>query len=175
MKRIILIVAAAGAALVAGCSGGGSADADGDGEITMKEAARKAETEIAKPEPGLYKTTVTMTAIEIPGVPEGHGAGQVVTSEDCLTEEEVAKGYEEMFKQGQDGDCSYERLNLAGGKVDAVMVCNSEQGAARMEMTGTTTSSSADLAASMAMNFEGAGEGTMKFTAKHERIGDCPG
>ena len=41
MRRIIM--AAAGAALLAGCSGGGNADADGNGEVSMKEAAKKAE------------------------------------------------------------------------------------------------------------------------------------
>lgn len=176
MKRITLVVAA-GAALLAGCSGGGSADANADGEITAQEVAKKAEAEIAKPEPGLYKTTVTMTEIAIPGMPpemNGHGAGMTTTSQKCLTQEEVDKGFEELFKQGQNGDCTYERLNLAGGKVDAVMVCNSKTGSARMEMTGTTSTTGADLAAKMAMEFDGAGKGTMSFTAKHERIGDCP-
>ena len=44
MKRIT-IIAAAGAVLLAGCSGGGNADADGNGEVTAKEVAKKAEAE----------------------------------------------------------------------------------------------------------------------------------
>jgi hypothetical protein len=175
MKRIT-IIAAAGAALLAGCSDG-NADADGNGEVTVKEAAKKAEAEGLKPEPGLYKTTVTMTGLDIPGMPpemEGHGAGLTTTTEDCLTQEEVDKGFEEMVKQGQNGECTYERFALADGKLDAVMVCKSEGRNVRMEMTGTTTPTSADLTASMAMEFDGAGEGTMSFTAKHQRIGACP-
>jgi hypothetical protein len=175
MKRMIM--AAAGAALMAGCSGGGDADADGDGEITLKEAAKQAEAQGIMPEPGLYRATVTMTGINIPGMPPemaGHGAGMVTTSEDCLTEEEVAKGFEELIKQGQNGECSYERFNANGGDIDAVLVCKTPQGSARMEMTGTATETSSDIKATMAMNFDGAGEGTMTFTAKNERIGDCP-
>jgi hypothetical protein len=174
MKRIIM--AAAGAALIAGCSGG-NPDADGDGKVSMKEAAKTAKAQGIKPEPGLYKTTVTMTGINIPGMPPemaGHGAGQTVTSEDCLTQQEVDKGFEELIKQGQNGECSYERFNANGGDIDAVLVCKTPQGNARMEMTGTATETSSDIKATMAMNFDGAGEGTMTFTAKNERIGDCP-
>jgi hypothetical protein len=169
-------IATAAAVLLAGCSGG-NADTDGNGEVSVKEAAVKAKDEMPRPQPGLYKTTVTMTNIEIPGMPdnmEGHGAGLTRTIEDCLTQEEVDKGFEALVKQGQDGECSYERFNVAGGKLDAVMVCEAQGRKARMEMTGTTTTTGADLEATMAMAFDGAGEGTMSFTAKHERIGECP-
>ncbi|AUX70403.1 hypothetical protein CHX26_13680 [Porphyrobacter sp. HT-58-2] len=174
MKRIIM--AAAGAALMAGCSASNDADADGNGEVSIKEAAKQAEAQGLRPEPGLYKATITMTGIEIPGMPPemaGHGAGLTTTSEYCLTEEDVAKGYEEMMKRGQNGECSYERFRLAGGEIDAVMVCKTPEGTARMEMAGTATPTTSDFTAKMAMNFDGAGEGTMSFAAKHERIGDC--
>ncbi|TAD83510.1 MAG: DUF3617 domain-containing protein [Sphingomonadales bacterium] len=176
MKRITITMVAATAALVAGCSGG-NADADGNGEVSVKEAVEQAKDEMPRPQPGLYKTTVTMTGLDIPGMPPemaGHGAGLTTTTEDCLTKEEVDKGFEELVKQGQDGECSYERFSLAGGKLDAVMVCNAQGRVARMEMTGTTSTTGADLAAKMAMEFDGAGKGTMSFTAKHERVGDCP-
>lgn len=175
MKRITLIVAA-GAALLSGCSGGNT-DANGDGEISSKEAAAKAKAEGIKPQPGLYKATITMTGLDVPGLPpemKGHGAGQTITSEDCLTQEQVDKGFEEMLKQGQNGECSYESFNLDGDKMDAVMVCKTPEGAARMTMTGTTTATTAEFTAETKMNFEGVGEATMSFTGKHERIGECP-
>jgi hypothetical protein len=118
-----------------------------------------------------------MTGLDIPGLPPemaGHGSGLTTTSEHCLTEAEVEKGYEALVKQGQDGECSYEKFELAGGEIDAVMVCNAQGREARMAMTGTTTPTTADLEASMAMEFDGVGKGTMRFTAKHERMGDCP-
>ena len=175
MKRITLIAFAV-AALLAGCSGG-SADADGDGEITAKEVADKSKAEAVKPQPGLYKSTITMTALDVPGMPpemKGHGAGQVITTEDCLTQEDVDKGYEELMKQGQNGECTFERFNLNGGKMDAVMLCKTPEGTARMTMNGTTTPTSTEFNAETKMNFEGVGEATMTFTGKHERVGDCP-
>ena len=175
MKRIIM--AAAGAALLAGCSGGGNADADGNGEVTLKEAAKKAEAEGLKPEPGQYKAVITMTGIDIPGLPpemKGHGAGLTTTNEYCLTQVDVDKGFEEMMKRGQNGECAYESFNLADGKMDAVMVCKSSQGDARMTMNGTVTPTSSDFTATMALDTPDTKGGTMSFAAKHERVGDCP-
>jgi hypothetical protein len=152
-----------------------------------KAAAAAAPAEAAaaiaafKPEPGLYRATITMTGIEVPGMPAemaGHGAGMTTTTEDCLTREEAGKGVEELLKQGQNGECRYESFafarNAEGGTYDAVMVCQSGQGAARMEMTGATTPKGAEFIASTRMNFDGVGEATMTFTGTHERIGDCP-
>jgi hypothetical protein len=173
--RAISLTALAAAALLAGCSGE-KTDADGDGKVSIGEAAKVAEAEGVKPEPGLYKTTVTMTALEIPGMPpemKDHGAGLVRTFEDCLTAEEVDKGFEGMVKQGQDGDCSYEKFALDGGTLDAVLVCKAEGRAIRTTMSGTTTSTGADLTATTALEFDGQGKGTMTATIKHERIGEC--
>jgi Protein of unknown function (DUF3617) len=175
MKRMVLMAAAA--ALVAGCSGSGDADADGDGEVTLKEAAKQAEAEGLKPEPGLYRVVSTMTGIDIPGMPPemaGHGAGATNTVEYCLMQEQVDKGFEEMVKRGQNGECAYESFKLADGNLDAVLVCKTPEGSARMEMEGDVTPTSAQYTATMAMNFGGKGEGTMTFTAKNERVGDCP-
>lgn len=177
MTRITTIAGiAAAAALIAGCSGGNGDEGAGDA-VSVREAVEAAKADMPKPQPGLYKTTVVMTGLDIPGLPPemaGHGSGMTTTSEHCLTQAEVDKGYEELIKQGQDGDCSYERFAFTNGQLDAVMVCNAGGRAARMEMTGSTTPTSADLEASMAMEFDGVGKGTMRFTAKHERVGECP-
>lgn len=177
MKRMITAASLAALTLgLAGCSGGGDADADGDGKVSNAEVAQQAKAEGIRPEPGLYRATITMTGIDIPGMPDdmkGHGAGMVTTTEDCLTEEEVDKGFEELVKQGQQGECSFDKFNLDGGKLDAVMLCKTPQGDARMNMTGTATPTSSNFTANTKMNFDGVGEATMNFTVKNERIGDC--
>lgn len=174
--KVVSFIALSAAALLGACSGAEKSDADGDGKVSLGEAAKEAQAQGMKPEPGLYKTTVTMTNLEIPGMPpemKDHGAGLVTTAEDCLTPEEVEKGYEAMVKQGQDGECAYESFALAGGKLDAVMACKSEGRVTRTTITGTTSSTGADLTATTAMEFDGAGKGTMTATVKHERIGEC--
>jgi hypothetical protein len=172
MKRMVL--GAGAAVLLAGCSG--ASEADGTA-ATVKEAAEQAKAEGFLPQPGLYKATITMTGIDVPGMPAemaGHGAGMVTTTEDCLTQAEVDKGFEELMKQGQNGECSYESFAMKDGKMDGVMVCKTPEGSARMTLTGTATPTTSEFTASTKMNFEGVGEATMNFTAKHERIGDCP-
>lgn len=174
--RYFMAPALASLALAA-CGGGSSADADADGTVSTDEVVSKVEAEGIRPQPGQYKAVITMTGIDVPGMPAemaGHGGGMTTTTEYCLTEEEVAKGFEEMMKRGQNGECSYESFNLDGGKFDGVMVCNTSEGNARMTMNGTATPTTSDFTASMAMNIEGAGDATMNFAAKHERVGDCP-
>jgi len=178
MTRITIIAAhvlGAGAMLLAGCSGGGEADAKG--AVSVKDAAEQAKREMPRPQPGLYKTTVTMTNIDMPGLPPemaDHGKGMVTTTENCLTAADVDKGFEALVKQGQDGACSYESFALAGGKVDAVLVCKAQGRDTRTALSGTTTKTGADLTAATAMDFEGVGKATLNFTTKHERVGECP-
>ncbi|SHN53031.1 DUF3617 domain-containing protein [Erythrobacter sanguineus] len=176
MKRMAMIAALG--ALVAGCSDGNAEGAASNaGAVSADEVARKVEGAGIMPEPGQYKATITMTGMEIPGMPAdmaGHGSGMTTTSEYCLTEEDVAQGFEEMMKRGQDGECAYESFNLDGGKMDAVMVCKTPAGEARMTMNGTASPTTSDFTATMKMNVPEMGEGTMSFAAKHERIGDCP-
>jgi hypothetical protein len=60
--------------LLAACSGGGAVDADGDGSISGKEAAVAA-ADVPRPQPGLYKATITMTGVDIPGMGADMAAG----------------------------------------------------------------------------------------------------
>lgn len=180
-----LAMSAGGAALLllAACSSSDTVEPEGAGEgagegggAVAPGAVAGAAAAMPRPEPGLYRTTITMTGIDVPGmganVP-GHGSGMTTTNEYCLTEAEAAQGYEEMVKRGQDQSCTYERFSVAGGRLDAVMVCRSDNRQARMEMTGTATPTGSEFDAVMKMDLDGRGNGAMRFNAKHERIGDC--
>jgi hypothetical protein len=176
MRHWALFAGAASVLLLAACSPGGDVDANADGSISAGEAASAAAA-MPKPEAGLYRATITMTGIDIPGMGAnmaGHGGGMTTTNEYCLTKADVEDGFEEMMKRGQDGSCRYDKFNITGGKLDAVMLCQTEQGEARMEMKGTATPTTSQFDAKMKMDLDGMGNGTMRFSAKHERIGDCP-
>ncbi|MEZ5681847.1 MAG: DUF3617 domain-containing protein [Erythrobacter sp.] len=178
MRRYILL--AATTAALAAC-GSPDADADGDGEISMAEAAESAK-DMVKPEPGKYRATVEMVDVEIPGAPKevqdmmkrmiSVGAQ---THEYCLTSEDAEKGFEEMARQSQDNDdCSFEKFEAAGGKIDAIMNCERQgEGIARMTMQGTGTATSSEM--TMTMDAKAPDGKTMKMTMKsnQERIGDC--
>lgn len=168
-------LAGAASALLAACSPGGEGDANADGSVSADEAASAAAA-MPKPEAGLYRATITMKGIDVPGMGaamEGHGSGMTTTNEYCLTQEDVARGFEDMMKRGQDESCRYEKFSVAGGNLDAVMLCQTQQGEARMEMKGTATPTGSQFDARMKMDLDGMGNGTMRFSAKHERVGDC--
>ncbi len=161
MKRIASI-AALGLALSA-CSGGdvttADADTDNDGAVSVNEAAAVAEASGMKPQPGKYRVTSDL-------------GGMKTNVEYCLTEEEANRGFEEMMQEGQEGDCSYEKFELAGNDLDAVLVCKTEAGDMRMTMAGEVSPTASDLEIGMSGSMGGMNV-DMTMKAKQERIGDC--
>lgn len=180
MRHYFLLVAAT--CVLAAC-GSPDADADGDGTISMEEAAAKSK-DFVKPEPGKYRVTVEMVDVEVPGAPPEvqKMMKQMIsvgaqTHEFCLTKEEAEKGFEEMARQSnKNEDCSFEKFEADGGKIDAVMNCSRDgRGTARMTMQGTGTSTSSNM--TMTMDATAPDGKSMKMTMKsnQERIGDCDG
>lgn len=188
MRRSVVIAVCTFALSACGGSGpdadpAAGADANGDGEITVAEAIDKS-SDMVKPEPGKYRNTVEMVNLEIPGAPKEvqDMMKQVLsagpqTNEYCLTAEEAEKGFEEMAKQAQNEDeCSVERFDAAGGKIDAVMNCKAgREGTARMTLSGVGTKTSSAM--TMTIDAKAPDGKTMKMTMKsnQERIGDCAG
>ena len=180
MRRILF--AAAAIIALAACGGNSSADADGDGEITMEEAAAKT-GDIVKPQPGQYRATVEFVDVEMPDAPQqvqdmmrGMFDRGPQSHEFCLTQEEADQGFEEMARQAQDGgaDCTFEKFDADGGSIDAIMNCSAEgEGEARMTLTGTGSATSSNM--TMVMDARGPDGQSMKMTMKssQERIGDC--
>ncbi|WP_168157315.1 DUF3617 domain-containing protein [Erythrobacter sp. QSSC1-22B] len=179
-----LFVVAAPLALVAliGC-GEPEADSVDPGEataggISQAEVAERARDTI-QPQPGQYRAVMEVLEVDIPGAPEGSGDmlrqmmdGQ--SHEYCLTQEDVDKGYEEMARQSQDGDCTFDRFDVDGGAIDALMTCTGEQSnTMRMAMTGTATPTSSVMNMTMTGDMTGMGESTLRMKATHERVGDC--
>ncbi|MEE4538744.1 MAG: DUF3617 domain-containing protein [Erythrobacter sp.] len=178
MKKFVLPSAAA--LVLAACGGGdastGDADTDGDGSLSMSEAGRAVDRAGAvRPKAGKYEATIRMSGMEMPGMPAemAGGEGFTTSTQYCLTQEEVDSGWEGMMKEGQEGDCNYERFDIDDGEMDAIMVCKSPDGDMRMAFSGTVGETASDLTATMTGGINGGEEGTMQFTAKHRRIGDC--
>ncbi|WP_285713142.1 DUF3617 domain-containing protein [Erythrobacter oryzae] len=166
----------AAAMLAAGCSGEKESEAPKGAPATVAEAAKQAETQGLKPQPGLYKTTITLTGLDIPGLPEGmegHGAGLVRTLESCLTAAEVDKGFETLLTKGQDGACSFETFTLKDGAFQGMLVCEAQGVTTRTAMEGSAKPTGAEFTAATRKDFGGV-EGTMNVSVQHERTGDCP-
>ncbi len=179
MRPFVLTASLALVAL-AGCGESGTEATDAEaGGISQAELAERARDTI-QPQPGQYRAVMEVLEVDMPGAPEGSGDalrqmmdGQ--SREYCLTQADVDKGYEEMARQSQGGDCTFERFDVDGGSIDALMVCTGEQSTAmRMAMSGTATPTSSVMNMTMTGDMTGMGESTLRMKATHERVGDCP-
>ncbi len=179
MRKVVLLAPLASLILVA-C---GSSDEAGEGDsISMGEVAAITQENAIKPEPGQYSVSMEVLEMDIPGAPESAVTmmkdmmGQRAHSY-CMTQEDADNGFEEMAKQSQENDdCSFERYEFDGGKLDGKMVCNVPgQGTMTMTIAGTGSATRSEMEMTMEGNMTGMGESTIRLKAIHERTGDCAG
>lgn len=135
-------------------------------------------SDVERPEPGEYRATITLQSLDMPGAPPQMAdmMSQMMsnTITYCLTEAEIEEGFRSMTDRSlqEDQECTYERFDYSGGKIDGVVVCRGDGRAMRMEMTGEGRATSSDFTMKMSGDF-GMGDGTMTLRAQHERLGAC--
>ena len=145
----------------------------------IPSSASAAAKDIVRPKPGKYSSTMKLLEVEMPGAPPEivkmmKGSMGKRTTESCMTQEESDKGFEEMAKEMQDGDCTTEKFVVNGGDIDAVMTCKVPgQGEMKMTMDGTGTATSMDMKMTMEGDMPGMGEAKMVMSVESKRIGDC--
>jgi hypothetical protein len=181
MRRFLVLPLLAAVAL-AGCgkeekapgSGGESAG------LSPDQAAAKASA-LVTPKPGLYKTTAEIIDLSFPGMPEGM-AGQMrksmtanFGSTDCLTEADSKDAVKNMAKGDTQGNCTYTKYDVSGGKIDAVMSCGSKENGGTFVMKGTVGADGVDMTMEGNQKSQGMpGSGMhMKMHLKSSRIGEC--
>lgn len=131
--------------------------------------------------PGRWETKIKMTALEMPGMPPELKAaidskiGQEQTVFQCLTPEEAAKPSGKFFGAEANEQCSYDKFDTSGGKIDAVMSCKGEQGIDKATMSGTYTAETYKLAMAVDGAAGPTGPMNMKMEMKSRRVGDCDG
>ena len=178
------VLAIAVSTALAACGPGPTADGPG---ATAKGSERSVAAQVAaagadlpRPDPGLYRTTVQIVEFDMPGAPNGaaemmrDSMQQDRTSDNCVTPADVEKGYEDMVRRSQQGDCTFKRFDVAGGRIDAAMACRSERGGTSdIIMTGRAERTSSDMDMTMKMKLPGMGQSTMRMKSRSERIGPC--
>lgn len=132
--------------------------------------------------PGKWQSTVTIEEMSMPGMPpEVAGQmksmqGRTQVHEQCLTPEEAKKPNEDFFSGKDKSNCRYERFDMGGGKIDAVMKCSEGGAVQTMTMAGTYSGDAYTMR--MALDSSGRGETGamgMKMRVDAERIGECTG
>ncbi len=176
MPRTIACAALAALAL-AGCRK--PAEQQPKTAVQVKEAA----AQIAKPQPGKYRTTLTIAKVGFPGMPP-QLAGRMremfaktgQSREFCLTQADADKGFEDFTKRAAQGDCSYDRFSTTGGRLDARMTCQTGKDMhAVYKMTGNFSATGSHITLSGDQTAPGMPGGAMHMEAEvvSERIGAC--
>ncbi|WP_025290666.1 DUF3617 domain-containing protein [Sphingomonas sanxanigenens] len=140
--------------------------------------ATKDKATTVKLKPGQWRTTAELVSIDVPGLPKevadqiGQSAAKSSTTEDCVTQEEADKPQEMLARDN--GECRYDRFQMGGGKIDAVMRCKGTEqpGEMQISMSGNYQPERYDVAAEMVMTQQGKTI-TMRLKSRSERIGEC--
>ena len=131
-----------------------------------------------KPQPGEYESRMEVISVSIPGMPANMAdmmrGAMNRTTKFCLTAEDVEEGFKAAMRRSQDGECQFERFNAVGGKIDAVMICQTETGPMTMNMDGIGSPTQSDVTMNVSGDM-GMDEGpmNMKMRVIQNRLGSC--
>ncbi len=167
------------AAALAACGQSASDSAEG-GAAAGKDALANAAEVAFQMQPGKYRTTVSITKLEIPGMPGGMGdqmkamLSKAVTTESCVSPEQAKRGVEIMKEQMARGQCQFDKFEASGGKLDSAFTCKTAEG---MEMRAASTGTYSDTGSNVSAKGEMTGPGGVQMRVEQtmvtERIGDC--
>ena len=140
---------------------------------------------LVKPLPGLYRSMTRLTAFDLPGAdPQTEDLmrdkfGQILpqTREFCLTPAAAERGFQDLVRQGQQGDCAFDRFVAGKTGLSARMHCRSGANLTSdvsVEGTGAADRSHVDLAIVQAGPSIPGGSETISLAVDNMRIGDCP-
>lgn len=152
-------------------------------ETATKAESGSASSAAAAPitfQPGKWQATSELVSMEVPGMPPQiakANVGQKTSFESCMTAEQAAKPPSDFFTHNDATTrCTTENFAMAGGKLDATMVCEDRKTPGKMTMTLKGDYRPTSYTATMTMVRDGApAGGNMKITAKTsgKRVGEC--
>jgi hypothetical protein len=163
----------------------------GQGDVDLKNASvedvAKATANAQTLTPGQWSMTTEVVSVEMPGMPAQSAAmkdqmakaliGKQTVSENCVTPEQAKTPPTSMLAGGNAGDCRFDKYAMAGGKMDATLVCKpSAGGEMSMQMAGPFSGDSFALDATMQVAAPGMPGGksmTIKTKMTGKRNGEC--
>jgi hypothetical protein len=128
--------------MLAACGSGTTVTAENASVAEVNERVKAAGQAIAM-KPGHWDSTVTVTKMDIPGLPPAAAAqlqGEMTkprTSGSCLTEEEAKKPAADFFAGKNSKACRYDRFRMTDGTIDAQMTCSEGGQAMQAAFSGT--------------------------------------
>ena len=130
---------------------------------------------------GEWRVSGTMEEFNIPGMPpaaqsqmkQAMGQHGNMTYDYCLTSEQAKRPQGKFFNKQAANNCRYDHFTMGGGKIDAVMRCDSKPSSMTMTINGTYGADS--YATQVQMNMAGGPQGgmSMKMRSEAHRVGEC--
>lgn len=119
--------------------------------------------------PGQWESRMTVEDMAMPGMPPNVLAmmkGKPTVTRYCLTPQDAEADPRKMLNA--DKSCKMNRFSMAGGRIDAQMQCQTEQGPATITMAGSYAAEAYDMTSRMEA-------GAMRMTSRMSarRLGPC--
>ena len=178
INRAILVLSFA--LPLAACGSPPAVDEENASVEEVSEKVREASRGDSFVRPGKWVSTVSIEAMEMPGMPP-QAAEQVKrmaerthTTESCLSPEDARQPKGNFF--GGNENCRYDHFRMGSGKIDAEMRCTQEGVTQVMAMDGTYSPESYQMR--MKATTEGGPAGgnvTMQMKVEAKRVGECTG
>lgn len=151
-----------------------------DDKAVLAEAGK-----LVKPLPGLYRSTTSLVSFELPGAdPRTEDMirdrfAQVLPQrrEFCLTAAAAARGFEDMVRQSQQGDCRIDSFVADASHLSARMTCRlGAKLSSTVSVEGTGAADRSHIALRIVQTGPSVpgGTQTMAMTVDNVRLGDCP-
>jgi Protein of unknown function (DUF3617) len=175
MRNVLLVLATA---TLSACGSSDSVELENaSANEIAQEMAKKADATFVNP--GQWEQTTTLVEVDAPGIPAQYAdalnkqMGQSQVHRTCLTPEQTKNPKEDFFT-GADKNCRYEHFKWGDGKVDMKLLCTHPQATQTMEMAGTYTPDSYEMAMTVASKGSSPMETmNMKMKVDARRVGDC--
>lgn len=122
-------------------------------------------------QPGMWRTTVTVTSLSMPGMPAAQAkasVGKPTTVSACVTPADVAAGSRKVFEARRDV-CRTTAFEMAGGRIASKASCGTGNGAITVASSGTYTATSYAMKSSMS----GVSGMRMVSESRATRVGPC--
>jgi len=180
MRNPFAAILVAAALPIAGCNSGPEVSAENASAEEVAKEMAEAGGAGSFVSPGRWESKLTMLEMSMPGMPPEaaarmKSAAGTSTHVSCLTAEQAQRPKEDFFA-GAGKNCRYDRFNMGGGKIDAVMNCKDEQSAQTMQMAGTYSANAYAMTMTATGTQAGANDGMkMRMSVDAKRVGDCDG
>jgi hypothetical protein len=181
MKRLTIILPAI--AILTACN----SEPTVKGENASVAEAAEAMQDAVKLQPGKWETTMAILSVDGPGIPPEMASAmkqqmQAHKVETCLTPEQAAQPPQDMF--GMAKSCTYEKFEMAGGKMTGTLSCKNAPGMPpgemRASMSGKFASTGYDLKTESTMDMPAipggpaaGGKVTTTTQVTGKRLSDC--